>query len=169
MNPVRKALVGGALAATALAGGAGGAARSNGTAGAATNPSSTSSTQVAPPTSGYGTPQGQAPQGQGQGQQGQGQQGQGQAPQGQPPKGSFDPSKGGHQANGKTEELLTGTTKAKAEAAAKARVEGATVQRSETDAEGAAYEVHLQKSDGSLVTVKLDSSFNVTSVADGPA
>lgn len=166
MNPLRKALVGGALVATTLAGGAMGAALASGSAGATTNPSSTgSASATAPPTaSGYGlTPQGQAPQGQGQGQ------GQGQAPQGQPPRGSFDPSKGGHQANGKTEELLTGTTKAKAEAAAKAKVSGATVQRSETDAEGAAYEVHLQKSDGSLVTVKLDSSFAVTSVVDGPA
>ena len=42
-------------------------------------------------------------------------------------------------------------------------------QAFETDAEGAAYEVHLQKSDGSLVTVKLDASFTVTSVEQGPA
>ena len=163
MNPLRKALVGGALVATTLAGGAVGAALASGSAGAATNPSSTSSASATAPStgSGYGlTPQGQAPSGQAP---------QGQTPQGQPPRGSFDPSKGGHEANGKTEELLTGTTKAKAEAAAKAKVSGATVQRSETDAEGAAYEVHLQKSDGSLVTVKLDASFDVTSVEDGPA
>ena len=164
MDSLRKALVGGALAATALAGGALGAALTSGSAGAATNPTtaSSASTQTAPPTSGYGTPQGQPPQGQPP-------QGQGQNQQGQRPQGQFDPSKGGHQANGKTEALLTGTQKSKAEAAAKAKVPGATVQRSETDAEGAAYEVHLQKSDGSLVTVKLDASFTVTSVEQGPA
>ena len=36
---------------------------------------------------------------------------------------------------------------------------GATVERAETDAEGAVYEVHMTKSDGSDVTVKLDSNF----------
>ena len=42
-------------------------------------------------------------------------------------------------------------------------VSGATAQRVETDAEGAAYEVHMTKADGGVVTVKLDSSFKVTS------
>ena len=44
---------------------------------------------------------------------------------------------------------------------------GATAQRIETDAEGATYEVHMTKSDGSIVTVKLDGDFTVTDTADG--
>ena len=70
-------------------------------------------------------------------------------------------SKGGHQANGKTEVLVTGDDATKITAAAEAAVPGATAQRVETDAEGAAYEVHMTKADGSIVTVKLDSSFKV--------
>ncbi|HZN12719.1 MAG TPA: hypothetical protein VFB78_00490 [Acidimicrobiales bacterium] len=81
---------------------------------------------------------------------------------------SRDPSQGGHVgANGTKEELLTGDAKTKAEAAAKAAVPDATVQRSETDAEGAAYEVHMQKSDGTCVTVKLDKDFKVTGTETG--
>jgi len=86
--------------------------------------------------------------------------------QGQPPQAP-DWSKGGHQANGTTETLLTGDDASKATAAASAAVPGATAQRAETDAEGAAYEVHMTKADGSIVTVKLDSSFNVTQTIDG--
>jgi uncharacterized membrane protein YkoI len=77
------------------------------------------------------------------------------------------PGKGGHQANGKTETALTGDNLTKATAAAKAAVSGATVERAETDAEGAAYEVHMTKSDGSEVTVKLDTNFKVTDTVDG--
>ena len=69
--------------------------------------------------------------------------------------------KGGHQANGITEQLLTGDTAARVEAAAKAAHPGATVVRVETDAEGAAYEAHIRKADGTSATVKLDASFNV--------
>ena len=46
---------------------------------------------------------------------------------------------------------------------------GATAQRVETDADGDAYEVHMTKADGSIVTVKLDSSFKVTQTVDGMA
>jgi uncharacterized membrane protein YkoI len=74
-----------------------------------------------------------------------------------------DPSKGGHQANGKTETLLTGDTAAKVEAAAKAKVPGATIERVETDADtGSAYEAHMRKADGSEVIVYVNSSFVVT-------
>jgi len=83
------------------------------------------------------------------------------------PPGNFDPSKGGHTANGITETLLTGDTAAKVTAAAKAAVPGATIQRVETDAEGSPYEAHMVKSDGTLVTVKVDSNFKVTSVENG--
>ena len=46
---------------------------------------------------------------------------------------------------------------------------GATIERAETDAEGAAFEVHVTKADGSEATVKLDASFNVTSTETGRA
>jgi uncharacterized membrane protein YkoI len=50
------------------------------------------------------------------------------------------------------------------QAAALAAVPGGTIQRVENDAEGATYEAHMTKADGSHVTVKLDASFNVTSI-----
>src|SRR3954449_10160186 len=75
-----------------------------------------------------------------------------------------DPTQGGHVANGITETLLTGDTASKVTAAAQAAVPGATVDRVETDAEGAPYEAHMTKSDGSKVTVKVSSDFSVASV-----
>jgi uncharacterized membrane protein YkoI len=78
-----------------------------------------------------------------------------------------DESKGGHQANGITETLLTGDTATKVTDAALGANPGATIQRVETDAEGAAYEAHIVKSDGTRATVYLDSSFNVTSTETG--
>jgi hypothetical protein len=83
------------------------------------------------------------------------------------PNGNFDPSKGGHQANGVTETLLTGDDASKATAAANAAVPGATIERVETDAEGAAYEAHMVKSDGTHVTVKMDKDFKVTGTETG--
>ncbi|MEA2192745.1 MAG: hypothetical protein QOI73_2866 [Solirubrobacteraceae bacterium] len=74
-----------------------------------------------------------------------------------------DPSMGGHQANGKTEALLTGDTAAKVEAAAKAKFPGATIERVETDADtGSPYEAHVTKADGSQAIVYVNSSFAVT-------
>lgn len=140
MNPLRKMLVGGAMVGTALVGGALGASFL-GTAGAQTNPSPSTSAPA---------------------------QGTNQAPAQNPGRGGpRDWSKGGHQANGKAETVLTGDDLAKANAAAKAAVPGATPQRAETDAEGAAFEVHMTKADGSVVTVKLDANFNVTQTIDG--
>lgn len=63
--------------------------------------------------------------------------------------------------------LLTGTAAAKARAAALAAVPGATVIRVETDSGDAAYEAHMQKADGSYVTVEMDSSFHVTGRESG--
>ena len=84
--------------------------------------------------------------------------------------GTFDPTKGGHVgANGVVEKLLTGTTADKARAAALAAVPGATIERVENDAEGAVYEAHMVKSDGSHVTVKMDASFKVTAIESGPS
>jgi uncharacterized membrane protein YkoI len=67
------------------------------------------------------------------------------------------------------ETLLTGDTASKVEAAAVARVgSGATVSRVETDVDGhAAYEVHMVKQDGTLVTVYVDKQFDVVSVETG--
>jgi hypothetical protein len=84
-------------------------------------------------------------------------------------KDATDQSKDGHVGqNGTKEELLTGDAAQKVKDAALAAVPGATVDRTETDAEGATYEAHMTKSDGSHVTIKLDENFKVTSTEDGP-
>jgi hypothetical protein len=70
-------------------------------------------------------------------------------------------------AHGPGENLLTGSDVSKATAAAEAAVPNGTVIRVETDSGGASYEAHMQKADGSFVTVKMDDSFNVTSTDDG--
>ena len=66
-----------------------------------------------------------------------------------------DPSKGGHTANGITEEVLTGDTATKVSAAAQTAVPDGTIQRVENDAEG------------SQVTVKINADFSVASIEDG--
>src|SRR5690242_1544250 len=63
-------------------------------------------------------------------------------------QGTRDP----HQANGKTEEIVTGDTATKVEAAVKAAQPGATIERMETDADGASYEAHITKADGTHAT-----------------
>lgn len=79
-----------------------------------------------------------------------------------------DESQGGHKgANGTTETLLTGDTATKAKAAAEAAVPGGTILRVENDAEGAVYEAHVKKSDGTQVTVKMDANFKVTGIETG--
>jgi hypothetical protein len=80
-----------------------------------------------------------------------------------------DPSQGGHVANGITETLLTGDTAAKVTAAAQKAVPGGTIERVENDAEGATYEAHMTKADGTQVTVKVNADFSVTSVETGRA
>jgi hypothetical protein len=78
-----------------------------------------------------------------------------------------DPSKGGHTANGITEVLLTGDVATQASAAAQAAVPDATIDRVENDAEGATYEAHMTKADGSKVTVKLNADFSVAGIETG--
>ena len=78
-----------------------------------------------------------------------------------------DPSQGGHVANGITETLLTGDDATKVTAAAKEAVPDATVDRVETDAEGAAYEAHMTKADGTHVTVKFNADFSVAGIETG--
>jgi len=65
------------------------------------------------------------------------------------------------------EKALTGTSLATAKAAALKAVPGGTAYRLETDADGATYEAHMTKADGTHVTVKFDKSFKVTAVQDG--
>lgn len=65
------------------------------------------------------------------------------------------------------EKAVSTDVAAKLTAAAEAQVSGATVIRVETDGDGAAYEVHMKKADGSVVTVKFDSSYNVTGTETG--
>jgi hypothetical protein len=57
---------------------------------------------------------------------------------------------------------LAATLKQKAEAKT-----GGTVYRVETDSGDAAYEAHVKKSDGTLVTVKFDKNGNITAVEAG--
>lgn len=65
------------------------------------------------------------------------------------------------------EKVLTGTDYDKAKAAALAAVPGATIYRIETDADGATYEAHLVKADGTEATVKMDKNFKVTATQAG--
>jgi hypothetical protein len=69
--------------------------------------------------------------------------------------------------HGPGETLLTDGTADKVKRAALDKVSGATVLRVETDSEGSPYEAHLQKSDGTEVTVKVNKQFEVTSVENG--
>jgi hypothetical protein len=48
-----------------------------------------------------------------------------------------------------------------------AKVPGAKVDRVETDADGATYEAHMTKTDGTHVTVKFDKNFTITAVETG--
>jgi hypothetical protein len=77
---------------------------------------------------------------------------------------NFDPSKGGHTANGKTEKLLTGDVAAKVRAAALAEVPG-TVERVETNVDSSApYEAHIKKADGTEVEVQVNGDYTVAAV-----
>lgn len=69
--------------------------------------------------------------------------------------------------HGPGETLLTGTTADKVEAAALDAVPGGAVIRVETDNEGSPYEAHVEKADGSVVTLKIDENFNVTDTITG--
>lgn len=146
MNRIQKAAAGGAIVFATLGGGALGAALLNGSAGAQTDPTTTAPASSSDTTAPAGSTAPAAP-----------------SRGGQP----HDPSKGGHTANGITEQVLTGDTATKVTAAAQAAVPDATIERVENDAEGAVYEAHMVKADGSHVTVKLDANFTVTGIEDG--
>jgi len=82
------------------------------------------------------------------------------APAGRPDPGGAKPVRS-------DEQQITGAKAATLKAAALKAVPGGTVIRVETDAGDATYEVHMKKSDGSLVTVKFDANLKVTGVEDG--
>jgi hypothetical protein len=65
------------------------------------------------------------------------------------------------------EKSVSSDVAAKLKAAALKAVPGGTVYRVETDAGDGAYEAHMTKSDGSLVTVKFDKNLAVTKVETG--
>ena len=50
----------------------------------------------------------------------------------------------------------------------KAAQPDATIERMETDADGATYEAHITKADGTRATVLLDANFTVTETQEGP-
>jgi hypothetical protein len=65
------------------------------------------------------------------------------------------------------EEPLTGDLADRVTAAAEAAVPGGTVERVETDAQGAAYEAHMTDADGNPVTVTFDEDLNVVETRTG--
>lgn len=137
MNTAQKAMVGAAIVGSVIAGGASGAAI---TGGASAETSAPNDSATAAPSDGATDP-------------------------GRPP---FDPAKGGHVgANGVAEELLTGDTATRVTDAVKAKYPDATIERVETDAEGAAYEAHIVQADGTHATVKLDESYAITGTETG--
>src|SRR5205823_4858962 len=80
---------------------------------------------------------------------------------------SSSPAQTEHHGRGGTgETALTGDVADKAKAAAEKAVPGGTVDSAttETDGNGAVYEVHVTKADGSHVTVLEDQNFTVLSI-----
>ena len=77
------------------------------------------------------------------------------------------PGPGGAAAVRSDEKVLTGSDATKARAAALAAVPGGTIIRMETDAGDAAYEAHMTKADGTVVTVKLDANLKLVNVENG--
>jgi len=81
--------------------------------------------------------------------------------------GARTPGPGGAQPVRPDEKSVSSATAATLRAAALKAVPGGTVYRIETDAGDGAYEVHMKKADGSLVTVKFDKNLKVTKVETG--
>jgi hypothetical protein len=77
------------------------------------------------------------------------------------------PGPGGAQPVRPDENSVPSATAATLRAAALKAVPGGTVYRIETDAGDGAYEVHMKKADGSLVTVKFDKDLTITKVESG--
>ncbi|MFD3444479.1 hypothetical protein ACFDTO_07770 [Microbacteriaceae bacterium 4G12] len=73
--------------------------------------------------------------------------------------------KGGH-GHGPRGEELTGDVAAQVKAAVLAEYPDATIERLETDPDGA-YKAHLEQADGTRVTVELDEAFAITDTRTG--
>ena len=68
-------------------------------------------------------------------------------------------------ANGVREKALSGDVAQQVRAAALAKVDGATIERVETDADhGSPYEAHVRRPDGTELEVLVNKDFNVTAV-----
>jgi uncharacterized membrane protein YkoI len=77
---------------------------------------------------------------------------------------------GGRHGGGAGETALTGTTKEKVEAAVLAKYEGATIVRTETNADsGAPYESHIRTKDGTELEVTVSKDFEVVAANERPA
>ena len=80
--------------------------------------------------------------------------------------------KGNHHGRGGRgdETALTGDTKAKVEAAVRAKYSGATIERTETNGDGSApYESHIKTSDGKELEVHVSKDFKVVDAREHPA
>jgi hypothetical protein len=66
-----------------------------------------------------------------------------------------------------TEEVLTGDVADKVTAAALEAVPGGTIERVETDDDGATYEAHMTDADGNHVTVTFDENYAVVEIQEG--
>jgi len=88
------------------------------------------------------------------------------APSSAPTSGAR-PGPGGRAPVRSDEQAVTGSKAATLNAAALKAVPGGTVIRVETDAGDAAYEVHMKKADGTLVTVKFGQNLSLTKVESG--
>ena len=91
----------------------------------------------------------------------------GTATAGAPGYGAAGQGPGGGGQGRSDETVVTGSKADTLRAAALKAVPGGTVDRIETDAGDAAYEVHMTKSDGTRVTVKFSDSLALVRVEDG--
>src|SRR4051794_28898411 len=82
-----------------------------------------------------------------------------------PPQGGGGPPGRHRGAHRQQEQPLADDVAAKVAAAAKDKVPGATLERTETDVDhGSPYEAHLRKSDGTELEVLVGKDFTVTAV-----
>ncbi len=88
-------------------------------------------------------------------------------PMGLPPAGDHGRGPGGATPVRPDEKNVSSSQAATLRAAALQHVPGGTVIRIETDSGDAAYEVHMSKADGSLVTVKFDKALKFVAVEPG--
>jgi hypothetical protein len=92
-----------------------------------------------------------------------------QADRGRGPGGGGPGGGPGRHRGGPGETALTGEAKRKVEAAARAKLPGATIVRTETNADSTApYESHVRRSDGTEAEVLVSKAFEVVEVRETP-